>query len=166
MGYFQSFYWKNNLMWHNWVLSVCKENMAWSPRTAFMRLTPSINLCFQLTTSVAESLILLCFCRCVFVWGVLFFWFSHKLPKIHSLTLASLVSMQPPGPIHHPQGNGDGTVMPRGSGERGATAAFWNCNCYAGVSCTSVTLNALLTLLCSKIHQVNWKGKCFKASLT
>lgn len=72
-GYFQTFCWKNNFMWHNWVLSVQKENMAWSLRIAHMRPRPSVNLSFQLTTSVAESLILLCFCLSLYICLGLFF---------------------------------------------------------------------------------------------
>ena len=107
-----------------------------------------------------------------------FFWVSHRLLRIHSPGLASLVSIQHPmgpGLIHSLRGNGDGTVVPKWSGERGATAVFRNWNLYVGLSCISFTLNwvvcclwvvTLVSLLCSKIHQVNGKEKDFKASQT
>lgn len=50
------------------------------------------------------------------VFGWVFWGVSHRLLRIHSLGLASLVSMQHPmgsGLIHSLQGNGGGTVMPK-----------------------------------------------------
>lgn len=112
-----------------------KGNMALSTRVARASPGLSIYLCFQLTTvygwiphpAVPLGLF-------TYLAGV-FFWVSHKVLSIHSLVLASLVSIQHPmGPgfIHSLQGNGDGTVTPKWSGERGATSVSETEICMSG----------------------------------
>lgn len=141
--------------------SVPKDNMAWSPRIACMRPRPFINS----APSSPHLWLNPSSCCAPVCLGLFFFFFfrvSHKLLGIHSLRLASLVSIQHPmypGPIHHPQGNGDGTAMPGGSGERGATAAFWNWSRYVWVSCISFILNGMLCCLCRAQKYIRQMGK-------
>lgn len=98
-----------------------------------------------------------------------FFWVSHKVLSIHSVGLASLVSIQHPmgpGLIHSLQGNGDGTVTPKWSGERGATAVSETEICMSGSPASALLwteyfaayeLSPWWQLLRSKMHQVNGK---------
>lgn len=135
----------------------------------------SIYCCFQLT-HVCGWIPLSC---CGSLYFYLFsFWFSCKLLKIHSHWLTSLVLIQHPmgpGLIQSLQGEGDGTVTPEWTGERQATAVLQNWNLYLGVSCISFTVNwipcclrvvNLVSLRCSKTHQMTGKAKDFKTYQT